>query len=116
MMDDRAFERITYSAPHESPAPIPWPDGLAPVGVPYGRAADEPLPSADVVVVTWTVAEGEALADVLTPGMPRTGWKPTPTRGAVTSPSSRGARRRRRSGGMVAFGPNQDRQSRGAWR
>ncbi len=76
MMDDRAFERITYSAPHESPAPIPWPDGLAPVGVPYGRAADEPLPSADVVVVTWTVAEGEALADVLTPGMPRTGWKP----------------------------------------
>jgi hypothetical protein len=28
------------------------------------------------VVVTWTVAEAQALADVLTPGMPSTSWKP----------------------------------------
>lgn len=35
-----------------------------------------PLPSSDVVVVTWTVAEGQALADVLTSGMPSTSWKP----------------------------------------
>ena len=70
------LERITYRAPHQTPAPIPWPDGLAPSGVPYSGAADEPLPSADVLVVTWTAAEGEALADVLTPGMPSTTWKP----------------------------------------
>jgi len=75
-MDDRVLQRITYRGPHEAPARIPWPDGLAPSGAPYGRAADEPLPSADVIVVTWTAAEGEALADVLTPGMPSTTWKP----------------------------------------
>jgi hypothetical protein len=75
-MDDRAVQRITYRGPHDTPAPIPWPDGLAPKGTPYARAADEPLPSADVIVVTWTAAEGEALADVLTPGMPSTTWKP----------------------------------------
>ena len=74
--NDSLLERITYRAPHMTPAPIPWPDGWAPSGTPYGRAADEPLPSADVLVVTWTAAEGEALADVLTPGMPSTTWKP----------------------------------------
>jgi nucleoside phosphorylase len=75
-VNDYAFERIIYRAPHEALAPIPWPDGLAPVGFPYDRAADQPLPPADVVVVTWTVAEGQALADVLTPGMPSLSWKP----------------------------------------
>ena len=74
--NDNLLERITYRAPHERPAPIPWPDGLAPSGTPYGQAADEPLPSADVLVVTWTAAEGQALADVLTPGMSSTTWKP----------------------------------------
>jgi nucleoside phosphorylase len=73
--NDLLLERITYQVPHEAPAPIPWP-GLAPVGAPYDRAADQPLPSCDVVVVTWTVAEAQALADVLTPGMPSTSWKP----------------------------------------
>ena len=74
--NDLLLERITFQAAHEAPAAIPWPEGLAPIGTPYGRAADEPLPSADVLVVTWTVAEGEALADVLTPGMSSTSWKP----------------------------------------
>jgi hypothetical protein len=74
--NDLLLERITYQVPYEAPAPVPWPDGLAPRGVPYGRAADQPLPPADVVVVTWTVAEGQALADVLTPGLPSTSWKP----------------------------------------
>src|ERR1019366_5950754 len=32
------------------------------------RKPSSPLPAADVVVVTWTVAEGFALGDVLTPG------------------------------------------------
>ena len=59
-------------------APIPWPEGLAPATLPadISRNAEDPLPAADVLVVTWTVAEAEALADVLTPGQPRTAWSP----------------------------------------
>lgn len=55
---------------------IPFPDGLAPEPQPIDPAPDRnaPLPPADVVVVTWTVAELNALADVLTPGHPRTHW------------------------------------------
>lgn len=34
----------------------------------------DPLPQADYLVVTWTVAELEALADVLTPGIRRNNW------------------------------------------
>ncbi len=75
-INDYALERIIYRAPHAPLAAIPWPDGLAPRGTVYDRPADQPLPRADVVVLTWTVAEGQALADVLTPGMPSTTWKP----------------------------------------
>jgi nucleoside phosphorylase len=75
-LNDYALERIIYRAPHQALAPIQWPDGLAPRGAPYNLAADQPLPRADVVVVTWTVAEGQALADVLTPGLPSVSWKP----------------------------------------
>jgi nucleoside phosphorylase len=55
---------------------LPFPDGLAPEPQPIDPvpARDAPLPKADVVVVTWTVAELNALADVLTPGHPRTNW------------------------------------------
>ncbi|WP_066778306.1 hypothetical protein [Sphingomonas sp. CCH5-D11] len=57
---------------------LPWPAGLAPEPQPWGPgempAGDDPLPRADVLVVTWTVAEHEALADVLTPGFPRNSW------------------------------------------
>ena len=55
---------------------IPFPDGLAPEPQPIDPvpARDAPLPKADVVVVTWTVAELNALADVLTPGHPRSHW------------------------------------------
>lgn len=58
--------------------PIPWPAGLAPTpitGEPAPKQA-HPLPKVDVVVVTWTVAEAKALADVLTPGIPSTSWTP----------------------------------------
>lgn len=75
-LNDYALERIIYRAPHEALTPIPWPEGLAPCPAPYDRSADQPLPRADVVVVTWTVAEGQALADVLTPGLPSVSWKP----------------------------------------
>jgi purine-nucleoside phosphorylase len=48
---------------------IPWPEGLAPVTGPKPTAGgNAPLPSADVLVVTWTVDEGHALSRVLTPG------------------------------------------------
>jgi nucleoside phosphorylase len=55
---------------------IPFPDGLAPEPQPIDPppARDAPLPKADVVVVTWTVAELNALADVFTPGHPRSHW------------------------------------------
>jgi Phosphorylase superfamily len=48
---------------------VPWPRGLAPKtgAAPRGRRGD-PLPRADVLVVTWTVDEGHALSRVLTPG------------------------------------------------
>ncbi len=55
--------------------PIPWPTGLAPTPVPaphHSHAA--PLPKADVLIVTYTAAEGRALADVLTPGITSTAW------------------------------------------
>jgi hypothetical protein len=46
---------------------IPWPKGLAPKtgAKPSGSG---PLPTADVLVVTWTMDEGHALSRVLTPG------------------------------------------------
>jgi hypothetical protein len=75
-MVDRVLDRITYQTEPAPLAPIPWPAGLAPRGTPYTRASDGPLPPADVVVVTWTAAEGQALADVLTPGMQSTTWQP----------------------------------------
>ena len=58
------------------PDPIPWPDGLAPAPVTIDPQPldTDPLPTADVLVVTYTVAEGEALADVLAPGQPTTSW------------------------------------------
>ena len=68
------------AAPDVAAAPaglsINWPSGLAPVPQPATVAPDPegPLPTADVLVVTWTVAEHRALADVLTPGHPPRGW------------------------------------------
>jgi nucleoside phosphorylase len=61
----------------ESLLPIPWPDGLqpTPATVADGRTGpNDPLPQADVLILTYTVAEARALADVLTPGVQSTGW------------------------------------------
>jgi purine-nucleoside phosphorylase len=63
----------------ENLAPIPWPKKLAPAPVPIKPAPSQnaALPKADVIVVTWTVAEGSALSDVLTPGFEcKTAWYP----------------------------------------
>ncbi len=49
---------------------IPWPKASAPRPAPMRRRPrpEAALPKADCLVVTWTVAEGHALSDVLTPG------------------------------------------------
>jgi hypothetical protein len=48
---------------------LTFPEGLAPAPKPISPKPDPqaPLPKADVVVITWTVDEVNALADVLTP-------------------------------------------------
>ena len=53
-----------------------WPEGFAPHPslIDPAPASDAPLPHADYLVVTWTVAELQALVDVLTPGVPREHW------------------------------------------
>src|ERR1700729_3283419 len=55
--------------------PIPWPKNLEPkVG---SEPAGESLPKSDVLIVTWTMDEGHALSQVMTPGVDsKSGWKP----------------------------------------
>lgn len=55
---------------------IAFPGGLAPVPAPIDPKPplDAALPKADVVIITWTVAENDALADVLTPRYSRATW------------------------------------------
>jgi len=55
---------------------IGFPDGLAPEpqSIEPSPSPDDVLPNADVLVATWTVAEVNALADVLTPGQGRNAW------------------------------------------
>ena len=57
---------------------IAWPANLAPEPQPpaHPPANDDPLPKADVVVITWTADEADALAQVLTPGHSRLRWFP----------------------------------------
>jgi hypothetical protein len=55
---------------------IAFPAGLAPIPQPIDPtpSPDAELPRADVVVITWTADENNALADVLTPGYGRATW------------------------------------------
>ena len=55
---------------------IDWPQGLAPAPKPINPPPNpnDALPKCDVVVVTWTVDELDALCDVLTPGIKRDKW------------------------------------------
>jgi hypothetical protein len=56
--------------------PVPFPAGLAPTPVtPSNPAApQDPLPKADVLLVTWTTAEAEALATLFTPSVSLAEW------------------------------------------
>jgi hypothetical protein len=58
--------------------PIPFPDGLGPAPQPIDPVPDpsDALPKADVVVITWTVDEADALASVFTHGISRLKWYP----------------------------------------
>ncbi len=55
-----------------------FPDGLTPTPslVDPAPGPEDPLPEADYLVITWTVAELQALSDVLAPGISRTKWHP----------------------------------------
>lgn len=80
LADTLVDRRLTYDPSHEATtaqlAPIPWPAGKAPKPLAITGPADAKLPKADVLIVTWTVAEAKALADVLTPGVPASRWAP----------------------------------------
>jgi len=77
-LDSDDFSPVAVEATPFLDLGLPWPAGAAPIPQPWD-AGDMPqpgdaLPEADVLVVTWTVAEHEALADVLTPGFGRNSW------------------------------------------
>lgn len=74
-MTDALLERLTVEPESVELGSIPWPGGLAPQPFqPDGQ--DGAMPPADVLIVTYTTAEAEALADVFTPGVHRTEWLP----------------------------------------
>jgi nucleoside phosphorylase len=57
-------------------ASLNYPDGLGPIPQTITPKPDieAPLPKADILVVTWTIDEQEALAEILTPGIDRNKW------------------------------------------
>ena len=78
--EDVAGQPITAAATvtrHQIKA-IPWPQGLAPqLDSSFTfKGQDAELPKADVVIITWTAAEANAMAAVMTPGI----WAMPPSR------------------------------------
>lgn len=69
---DFVLDRIESEARPSKLAEIEWPASLAPATV--APPFDPSPPTADVLVITYTSAEGQALADVLTPGHPSSAW------------------------------------------
>ncbi len=60
------------------PNAVPWPADFIPISQPYPQNPNpsESLPEAEYLVVTWTVAECQALADILTPEYSSSNWYP----------------------------------------
>lgn len=73
-MPDALLERLTYTPKSSRIGPIPWPAGKAPTPQRLNREPTGPVPKADVIVVTYTAAEHQAMADVLTPGLELDSW------------------------------------------
>jgi nucleoside phosphorylase len=69
---DPVLDRITFEAKPGKLTPIQWPAGLEPTL--HGGHAPKKLPEADVLVLPYTAAEAQAMADVLTPGHPSSSW------------------------------------------
>lgn len=69
-------EQELFARQRASVEPVPWPTGLEPLAAPLQPPPSEsaPLPKVDAVVVTWTVAEATALAQLFTPGIELTDW------------------------------------------
>lgn len=70
-VSQRLLERIQYVPSPTRLAHIPWPDNLAPTVV---DPQPHNPPKADVLVVTYTAAEAQALGDVLSDGIPSKSW------------------------------------------
>lgn len=67
-----ALRRVAYDPGSQSFAPVAWPhDPPVCDGPPKPTRT---LPATDVLVITWTAAEGRALSDVLTPAAPLGLW------------------------------------------
>ena len=73
---DPILDGINFVAKGPRISAIPWPGGRTPTK-PTSVPAE--LPEADILVWTYTRAEGEALADVFTPGHPLSAWVPYTT-------------------------------------
>lgn len=73
-MQEALTYRLTVRPAHAPMTPIPWPAGLAPTQLPDNRSPTQSMPRADALLMTWTAAEAEALADVLTPGLGHDNW------------------------------------------
>lgn len=76
MLSDSVLDRITYTPANREIKSIPFPSGLAPEWVAVNAKDTDPLPHANVVIMTFTSAEKYALADALTPGHHYTTWQP----------------------------------------
>jgi hypothetical protein len=71
-----SFGALSAGAAYTADLELPFASGLEPRPEPVdpAPAADAPLPQADVLLITWTIPEVRALADVLTPGHARGIW------------------------------------------
>jgi nucleoside phosphorylase len=75
---EAAASRVQLPSAARALLHIPFPDGLRPTPAPIDPPPESgaSLPNVDVVVITWTVDEHDALRDVFTPGIARSAWYP----------------------------------------
>ena len=88
LADELELDRITFDPATDAPRfanralgvrafqHVQWPAGLEPQPQKVTAKPEDALPEADLLIVTYTVAEGLALSDVLTPGVSSREWTP----------------------------------------